>query len=138
MAFGEDGGESIPPRREIPHYHGDGVRALFVVGAVLIIVAQSTGANLPLSTTGAVFSAVMLVVAAGVTNPAQRAIHWFNGILAALGTLIFGIAAVNHYRAGISLFEPSFLYVEILAILSLVALYLSTRTIRGITQRPRF
>ncbi len=138
MAFGEDGGESIPPRREIPHYHGDGVRALFVVGAVLIIVAQSTGAELPLSTTGAVFSAVILVVAAGVTNPAQRGIHWFNGILAALGTLIFGIAAVSHYRAGISLFEPSFLYVEILALLSLVALYLSTRTIRGITQRPRY
>lgn len=133
---GGEGVTSIPPRREIPHYHGDNVRLLFVISAVVLIVAQSTGAELPLSTTGAVISAVLLVVAAGITNPAQGWIHWLNALIAAWGTVVFGMTAVNHYRSGISLFDPSFVYVEALALLSLIALYFTTRTIRGFHQKP--
>ncbi len=138
---GGEGGEVVPPRREIPHYHGDGVRVLFVVSAVLLIVAQSTGADLPLSTAGTVVSAVLLVIAAGITNPSQYGIHWMNAGIAIFGTLVFGITAVGRfgrYHAGTSLFDPSFVYVEALALLSLVALYLTTRTIRGLKQRPEF
>lgn len=119
----------------MPHYHGDAVRALFVIGAVLIIVAQSTGADLPLSTTGAVLSALVLVIAAGITNPAIGWIHWANSLLAILGTLIFGMTAVGRYRSGVSIFDPSFFYIESIALISLVALYLTTRTIRGIFVR---
>lgn len=133
-----DGGISVPPRHEIPHYHGDAVRALFVASAILLIVAQSTGATLPLSTFGTIVSAVALVVAAGITNPAQFGIHWFNAFLAIAGTLLFGTAAIGNYRAGISISDSSFLYVEALALLSLVALYFTTRTIRGINQRPDY
>lgn len=137
MAYNEEGGETIPKRQEIPHYHGDGVRVLFVISALLIIIAQSTGAELPLSTASAVVSAAILVIAAGITNPAQFGIHWFNAFLSAIGVIVFGIAAVSRYRTGINFFDPSFVYVEILALLSLVALYLTTRTIRGIHQRAR-
>lgn len=128
----EEGGITIPKRHMIPHYHGDAVRALFVIGAVIIIVARSTGADLPLSTGGAVLVAVILVVAAGITNPGQFWIHWINAGLAALGTLVFGVSAIDHYRTGVSIFDHSFLYVEALALLSLIALYFTTRTIRGI------
>ena len=136
----DDGGmgDSVPPRREIPHYHGDGVRVLFVVAAVVLIIAQSTGADLPLGTTGAVVSAVLLVIAAGITNPAQYGIHWFNAFLAIVGTLLFGTTAVEHYRAGLSAFDSSFVYIETLTLLSLIALYFTTRTIRGLHMRPRF
>ncbi len=132
-----DAGESVPPRRRIPHYHGDSVRVIFVISAILTIVAQSTGAELPLTTMGAVISATVLVVAAGVTNPAQFLIHWINAIIAMMGTLLFGTTAVDHYRAGTSIVDPSFLYVEALALLSLLALYFTTRTIRGIHMRRR-
>lgn len=137
---GDNGGRviGVPPRRDIPHYHGDEARMVFVIGAIIIIVAQSTGANLPLSTTGAVVSAAMLVIAAGVTNPATLWIHWFDGLLAFLGCLIFGTAAIDQYRAGIGFFNPSFTFLEALALLSLIALYFTTQTIRGILQRPRF
>ncbi|MFZ2167819.1 MAG: hypothetical protein WAV50_03030 [Minisyncoccia bacterium] len=134
-----EGGEerrSVPQRRRMLHYHGDEVRVLFLVSAVVLIVAQSTGANLPLSSTGAVIAAIILVVAAGVTNPAQSGIHWLNAIVAIVGTLLFGTSAVEHYRAGISVFDPSFTAIEALALLSLVALYYTTRTIRGDIQRP--
>jgi hypothetical protein len=133
---GDDVRQQVPPRRKILHYHGDEVRVLFFVSALVLFVAQSTGADLPLTTFESVIAAVLLVVAAGITNPAQHGIHWFNAILSVLGVLIFGSTAVNHYRAGISIFDPSFIYVEALALLSLVALYFTTRTIRGDIQRP--
>lgn len=135
---GGDGGESIPRRRSIPHYHGDETRVLFVVSAILLIVAKSTGAELPFSTLGTVVAAVVLVVAAGITNPAQFWIHWVNSFLAIYGTILFGTTAVDQYRAGTSVFDSSFAYVEALALISLIALYFTTRTIRGIKQRPKF
>jgi hypothetical protein len=128
---GDSTGEGIPPRHITPHYHGDNVRTLFFVSALVLIVAQSTGADLPLSTTGAVITAVLLVIVAGITNPAQEGIHWLNAAISIIGTLLFGTSAVSHYRAGASIFDPSFTYIEALALLSLVALYFTTRTIRS-------
>lgn len=133
---GGDGGISVPRYHAIPHYHGDAVRVLFVVSAVLLIVAKSTGAELPLSTFGTVSSAVILVVAAGITNPAQFWIHWANAFFAIYGTILFGTTAVDHYRTGASILDSSFVFVEALALLSLISLYFTTRTIRGIKQRP--
>lgn len=132
----EPGGDGVPRQRKFSHYHGDEVRVLFLVSALVLVVAESIGADLPLTTTGAVVAAIILVVAAGITNPAQSGVHWFNALLAAFGTLLFGISAVNHYRAGLSLFDSSFASTEALALLSLVALYFTTRTIRGLVQRP--
>lgn len=137
---GGDNAETIlrvPPRRRILHYHGDEVRVLFMVSAAMLIIAQSTGAELPLSTFGVVTSAVVLVIAAGITNPAQSSIHWFNELLSLSGTILFGTAAIEHYRAGLSIFDASFMYIEAMALLSLVALYFTTRTIRGDIQRNK-
>jgi uncharacterized membrane protein len=128
---GGDDGVIMPRRPGTPHYHGDQVRVIFVISALIIIIAQSTGADLPLSTIGAVISATALVIAAGITNQAIYWIHWMNALLAITGTLLFGSTVVGNYRAGSSFFDPSFLFLEALALLFLVALYLTTRTIRG-------
>lgn len=128
-------GQGVPPKRSVLHYHGDEVRVLFFTAALVLLVAQSTGADLPLSTIGAVTLAIILVIAAGITNPAQSAIHWLNALLSAGGVILFGTTAINHYRGGASIFDPSFVYIEALALLSLVALYFTTRTIRGDLQR---
>ena len=135
---GDNLDRSIPRYREVPHYHGDNVRVLFVISAVVLIVAKSTGADLPLSTFSTVLSAVVLVVAAGITNPEHFWIHWLNAFLAIYGTLLFGTTAVDHYRAGLSVFDSSFVYIEALALLSLIALYFTTRTVRGIHMRRKF
>jgi hypothetical protein len=134
MVYTEDadgGGEMVSPRHISPHYHGDSVRVMFFIGALVLVVAQSTGADLPLSTMGSIIAAVVLVIAAGITNPSQKGIHWFNAGLSVIGTIIFATAAVSRYRAGISVFDPSFTYLEALALLSLVALYFTTRTLRS-------
>lgn len=138
MTFEGNGSETaVPPHRSLPHYHGDEVKGLLVFIAFVIIVAQSTGADLPLSTWGAVGSAVVLVVVAGITNPKQVWIHWMSEAIAFVGTLVFGNAAVTHYRVGGSLLDSSFAYTEALALLFLLTLYFATRTIRGIYLRPR-
>lgn len=138
MTFnGDDDGDGVPPRRNVPHYHGDSVRVIFVVSAIVLIVAQSTGAELPLTTTEAVVSAVALVVAAGITNHALFFIHWANAIISATGTILFGTNAVEHYRAGVSASNVSFVYIEALSLLSLLALYFAIRTVRGLHLRPR-
>ncbi|MDD3531079.1 MAG: hypothetical protein PHV99_00595 [Candidatus Pacebacteria bacterium] len=131
-------GMNVPRHREIPHYHGDAVRVLFVASAVLLIVAKSVGAELPLSTFGTVTAAVILVVAAGITNPLQFWIHWANALFAIYGTVLFGTTAVEHYRSGTNAFDTSFLFIEALALLALLALYFTTRTIRGVHQRPSY
>jgi hypothetical protein len=135
MPFEGDGGESVPQRHKIPHYHGDIVRALFFMGAIILIVAQSTGADLRLSTTGAVFLAIVLAVVAGTTNPTRSGIHWLNACIAVVGTLFFGTTAVEHYRSSTNIFDTSFMYIEVLSLISLVALYFTTRTIRGFRSR---
>lgn len=137
MSEDGNGGESIPRLRELSHYHGDSVRALFVMSALILVVAQSMGAELPLSTGGAVLAGVLLVITAGITNPDAKWIHWVNAFLAVWGTLLFGNSAVAHYRAGFGMLDSSFVYIEALAILFLVALYLTTRTIRGLLQKPK-
>lgn len=131
-------GGGIPHRHGVPHYHGSAVRALFVIGALVLIVAQSTGAELPFSTFGAVISAVILVIAAGITNPSISWIHWVNAFLSFASTIIFGTSAVAHYRAGLSAFDPSFIFTEAITLIALLALYFSTRTIRGMFLRATF
>lgn len=138
MPFDADGtGDIMPHKRGTPHYHGDEVRVMFVIAAVIIILAQSTGAELPLSTFGSVAASASLVIAAGITSPRLVKIHWVNALFAVVGTLIFGTAAVGTYREGVNVLDSSFIYVEALALLALVSLYFTTRTLRGILLRPR-
>jgi hypothetical protein len=132
MSYDENNTTSVPARKIRPHYHGDEVKTIFVMSALILILAQSTRADIPLSTFGAVTVAALLVIVAGIINPKQVWIHWVSEVLAVLGTIVFGTAAVDRYRGGTSAFEPSFLYIETLAVLSLFALYFATRTIRGI------
>ena len=134
MPFDEESG--LEKHRHIPHYHGDAVRALFVLAALTLIVAQSTGAALPLSTGGSVLGAAILVIAAGVTNPTQRWIHWFNTFLAVFGTVVFGTTVIGKYQAGVQSVSASFIFLEALALLSLISLYFTVRTLRGIILRP--
>ena len=129
-------GVLVPHKQEIPHYHGDEVRILFLIAGLIAIFAQSTGAGLPLSTSGVVLGSVLLVIAAGITNPKQVWIHWVNFTLALLGSFIFCRAAILHYREDFNVFDGAFIYIEALALISLVSLYFTIRTIRGIMLRP--
>jgi uncharacterized membrane protein YuzA (DUF378 family) len=124
--------------RPVAHYHGDTVRSLFVVTAIVMIIAETTGASLPLSTIGIVSLVVVLVVVAGITNPAQAWIHFINAALAIFGAIAFGLYAIQQYHLVQSLFSPTYLFSEALALIFLAAVYYATKTVRGVMLRPRF
>ncbi len=117
---------------KVSHYHGDTVRLLFVFGAIILIVAQSTGVTLPLSVAGTVIAATVLIIAAGITSPEQMWIHWVNAVIAAYGTFLFSLDVITKYHAGSVPYTASFVFLEALALISLIALYFTTRTIRDL------
>ena len=122
----------VPPAHDIPHYHGDSVRALLVVAALLIIVSLFMNGASPLGSVAAVAATIALVVAAGITNPAQLWMHWVDAVLAGLGAFFFGSSALGSYRAEGGIVDPTaFVFTLAIALISLVTLYLTTRTIRG-------
>lgn len=121
---------AVPPPSHQIHYHGDIVRVLFVVAAVLMFLAEFTGAPLPFTTATSISIVVVLVVVAGITNPIQRWIQWLNVFISAAGLLVFGALALNQFRSGASFFSDEF-FIGLLAITFLICLYFATRTLRA-------
>ncbi|MBU6323239.1 MAG: hypothetical protein KGI41_01175 [Patescibacteria group bacterium] len=120
--------------RSVPHYYGDIVRVLFVFAAILVFITESVAGDNLLSAFSTIIVLLALVLAAGVTNPRQRGIHWINLLLAVAGLLIFGGSALDRYRAGLG-FSLKDILVTVIALIFLVSLYFATRTIRGLVLR---
>ena|SRR3989344_1802760 len=133
MAF-DDPDLSKP--KSMRHYHGDTVRVLFITAAVIMLLAESTGAVLPLAITGTVIVAVGLVILAGITNPAQLWIHWCNAAMAIVNAYLFGTVAIEHFRQTQTFFDSSYFFSEVLAIIFLISVYFAVKTVRGLLLRP--
>jgi len=116
---------------EVAHYHGDALRILFISVAVLILIMQFTGDNLPMTTATLIGFVAILAIAAGITNPVQRTIHWFNLILSLTGLAIFGSVSVSRLHSLSDFFTHDGI-AGLIAFLFLIAVYLATRTVRGI------
>ncbi|MGE5041469.1 MAG: hypothetical protein ACM3IJ_01040 [Candidatus Levyibacteriota bacterium] len=113
------------------HYYGDTVRKLFLAGAVFMLIAlpfMSTFLSVPIYVS--ILAAIAIGVFAGITNPLQVWVAILNFILAVLAVIMFEYAAVNGYQT-YSLTHRTFWVNQILAINFLVALYYSTKTVRG-------
>jgi len=119
-----------PPK----HYYGDIVRILFVVAAVILFAMQFTGIRLPFSAFGSIMMILFLVIAAGLTNPVQIWIHWINIFISGFCLLLFGGLALSRFQTQAALF-PDGVLIGFLAIMFLIALYCSTKTLRGIMMR---
>lgn len=124
----------LPPEHEgVNHYYGDSVRLMFIVTAAIVFAAQFFGS--PFLTIGATLViCVVLICAAGLTNPVQTWIHVVNVIVAGGLLLLFGMIALARYReTGIALGSG---FIAILLVLLMVyALYNAIRTLRGILMR---
>jgi hypothetical protein len=112
------------------HYHGDVVRILFVAIAMLIFLTEFVGARLPFTSSGILAMVLILVISAGITNPAQKWIHIVNMIIAVFGTMIFGnvaLAMLHVPSASVAQMGT----VTLISVLFLSSLYFATRTVRG-------
>ncbi len=125
-------GEFEPVPTGPSHYHGDTVRALFLLCAGLIFATRFVGNELPFTFGAIMLLILVLVIAAGITNPVQRLIHYGNMFLSIAGVLTFGGLAFSRIDTSAELFGGDGL-VALIAFLFLAALYFATRTVRGLS-----
>lgn len=118
---------------QFPHYHGDFVRILFVSAATGILLTEAL-TDLPFSLGITMLMIVVLVIAAGITSPAQRWIQWTNLVISLVGLVVFGDVALVNIHQGLPVIER--VLPSIVTVLFLIALYMSTRTVRGMMVRP--
>lgn len=114
------------------HYHGDMVRALFLTAAVLVFATRFVGTALPFSTGAQMLLILVLVITAGITNPAQKMIHYVNMLVSIAAALTFAGLAFSRIETTETLFSAEGLVV-LIALIFLAALYFATRTVRGLS-----
>lgn len=115
------------------HYYGDVVRILFVAGAVLLLAAQFMGSPF-MTVPAAVITAIILVIAAGLTNPVQLWIQWADVLIATGGLLLFGSMALHRYQTTGDIFGQNFMILILVGVF-ICALYSSVKTVRGTMMR---
>ena len=126
----EDGEITPRPSNRPSHYHGDLVRGLFLAAAVLVFITKFVE-DAPTFSFGAMMLLILtLVIAAGITNPAQKWIHSVNMLISIAGVLTFGWLSTSRIETAPELFSGAGLVV-IIALIFVAALYFSTRTVRG-------
>lgn len=113
------------------HYYGDVVRIMFLGAAFLMIVGLPYFAQqglIPVPINMAIVVIVTLGFLAGLINPRQTYTIIVDFAVSLLGVLIFEYLAITNYVDQESAF---FLSNQCLAVLFFVALYYSTKTLRG-------
>ena len=128
----EDGDIIVEGPTRALHYHGDTVRVLFLLAAGFIFATRFVGAELPFSFGAIMLLILTLVITAGITNPAQRLIHYVNMLVSIAGVLTFGGLTFSRIETAEQLFSGDGL-VALIAFLFLGALYFATRTVRGLS-----
>lgn len=116
---------------KVPHYYGDYTRLLFLAAALVMLV------NLPrfmgFLSTPPVFSIIaiiILVLAAGLTNPRQAFSETLNVAISLGGFIIFDFYTVITYKS--ETYSWYFFYINmLLSVIFLLALYFSVKTLRA-------
>lgn len=114
----------------LAHYYGDVVRKLFFAAAIVMLAGLPFFSDrLPVTTIWSLVAIVTIGFLAGLTNPVKQPPAWINTITAAIAVFIFEYFAVMTYQSYGS--DMLFWSDQLLAILFLVALYFSTKTLRA-------
>ena len=124
--------ETTPPR----HYYGDIVRKLFLISAITML------ATLPLKNQIVatnffiiIIIALGLTILAGFTSPQKRLVTIADIIVSIIAFILFELAAAQTFSIEHTILTPIFLIQQALAIAFLIALYFSSKTLRG-TPKP--
>ena len=124
--------EFLKQDRFIKHYYGDTIRALFLIGAVVMLIALPfTTPLLPYPIYFSIAVILILGFLAGMTNPLQPFTAFINVLASTLGSIAFEYTAIQSLSAQSALAFIFFFINQILAIVFFIALYYSVKTLRG-------
>lgn len=114
------------------HYYGDTVRGIFLSAGVVFLVTMVRDQEfLSFYLVVGVLSVLALTILAGLTNPLSKKIIKIDAVISIVMFLLFEYLAIAGYVSAQSFSNDIFLLRQLLAILFLVALYFSTKTLRG-------
>ncbi len=112
------------------HYYGDIIRRLFIIGA--LVMAATLPFFSPIIDKPILFSIMailVLSVAAGLTSPTSPASALLNTFITLAGVVVFESYAVSQHKIGG--IDKFFVLNQLLALIFIVALYYSIKTLRG-------
>lgn len=121
-------------QKVMPHYYGDTVRKLFLVGALLMLATLPLFVKVqPFSSYVPIFAIILFGLVAAWTSPAQNLVALINTVIAAGAIVVFEhYAAVNSFCSPSDIYRQLFLYVNlVLAVIFFFAFYYSIKTLRG-------
>lgn len=112
------------------HYYGDIVRRLlFIVGVIMLLTLPVLKEQLlPAPTFISVLCILVIGLVAGITNPMQQWAMMINTGVALIGFVVFEYRAVVRFDQSI---DSVFLITQCIALFFFIALYFSTKTVRG-------
>jgi hypothetical protein len=131
--FASQSAESLLAKSRAHHYYGDIERTLFILGGLVMLVGLFFFYQyLPFPSYISLLAIVILVIIAGLLSPRQKWLAVVNMVIAALGSLIFGLQAfVTRLEADMGYFPAALPWVNLaIALIFLFALYFSTKTLR--------
>lgn len=121
-----------PRGRRIPHYYGDIVRKyLLFAGAMLLVAVLVDKELLSLYLFVGIFGVLVFTILAALMSPKVTSAIFTNAIISALMFLIFEYFAISAYLKSQTFLDSIFIIRQVLAVAFLVALYFSTKTLRG-------
>jgi hypothetical protein len=128
----EDRMENIRMKNQgkVSHYYGDIVRNLYIVMAVvMLVVTPFVKDDFSFPAYFSIFAVLVLLVFAGFTNPKLKSVLIFDFLISVIALLIFGHEMILSYS------EPYtrlfFITNIVLSVISIFALYFSSKTLRG-------
>jgi len=134
-----DGSEYIFSKKDPSkrHYHGDVIRRLLFASAIIMLISLplfSDLTSIPIMVS--VVSILAVAVSAGLTSPRRKNVMVANLVISMLGVIIF------EYETFMLKFTESdsaifFLINQSLALMFLISLYYSIKSLRGIIRRER-
>ncbi|MEK7654406.1 MAG: hypothetical protein AAB345_03995 [Patescibacteria group bacterium] len=113
------------------HYYGDDIRKIFLgVGAVMLLTLPFFNNLLPVPAFISIVAVLVISLAAGLTNPRKRWTAVINTVASVIGLAVFeyyAVDAATKYSEASTLFFVN----QAIAVAFFLALYLSTKTLRG-------
>lgn len=123
--------EITPPPARRPHYYGDLVRKQLLLAGLVIMVAALLDSELrSFYLLVALFGVVGITVLAGLTSPQKHGVVVIDVLVSAFMFLVFEYFAIAAYVRYENFSNNVFFFRQLIAVIFLIALYYSTKTIR--------
>lgn len=119
------------PTKIHPHYYGDLIRKHLFFAAFVIMIAALLDSELRnFYLVVGLFGVVGFTILAGLTSRSNRAVMFTDVVVSAIMFLIFEYFAINAYVRYTDFTNNVFFLRQLIAVVYLITLYYSTKTMR--------